>query len=129
MIPCIKFLNMTNNDVLKKLRVALKLRDDEIVEILALVDFKITKSELGAFFRKEDHPNYMECGDQILRNFLNGLVIHLRGTRENPKNPGEVLLGKEPTKKFDQSKSFKKKQLKNLDPNLSHGKYKNKKKS
>ncbi|MBD3660763.1 MAG: DUF1456 family protein [Arenibacter algicola] len=56
---------MTNNDVLKKLRVALKLRDDEIVEILKLVDFKITKSELGAFFRKEDHPNYVECGDQI----------------------------------------------------------------
>ena len=70
---------MINNDVLKKLRVALKLRDDEIVDILKLVDFKITKSELGAFFRKEDHPNYVECGDQILRNFLNGLVIHLRG--------------------------------------------------
>lgn len=72
---------LTNNDILKKLRVALKLRDDEIVEILKLNDFKITKSELGAFFRKEDHPNYMECGDQLLRNFLDGLVIHLRGPR------------------------------------------------
>ncbi|TYA57484.1 DUF1456 family protein [Formosa maritima] len=70
---------MTNNDIFKKLRVALKLRDDEIVKILELVDFRITKSELGSFFRKEDHPKYMECGDQILRNFLNGLVIHLRG--------------------------------------------------
>ncbi|UWX55858.1 DUF1456 family protein [Maribacter litopenaei] len=120
---------MTNNDIFKKLRVALKLRDDEIVEILALVDFKISKSELGAFFRKEDHPNYMECGDQILRNFLNGLVIYMRGTKENPKNPGEVLLKKEPQKNFDKSKSFKKKQLQNVDKNLSHGKYKNKKKS
>lgn len=72
---------MTNNDVLKKLRVALRLRDDEIVEILKLVDFNINKSELGAFFRKEDHPNYTECGDQILRNFLNGLIIHQRGPR------------------------------------------------
>ncbi|WP_295983075.1 DUF1456 family protein [uncultured Algibacter sp.] len=70
---------MTNNDILKKLRVALKLRDDDIVKILELVDFRISKSELGALFRKEDHPKYMECGDQILRNFLNGLVIHLRG--------------------------------------------------
>ncbi|MGB5420369.1 DUF1456 family protein [Algibacter sp.] len=76
---------MTNNDILKKLRVALKLRDDDIVKILELVDFRISKSELGAFFRKEDHPKYMECGDQILRNFLNGLVIHLRGPRP-PKN-------------------------------------------
>jgi hypothetical protein len=82
---------MTNNDILKKLRVALMLRDDQIVEILELVDFRITKSELGAFFRAEDHPNYMECGDQVLRNFLNGLVIHLRGTKENPKNPNDVL--------------------------------------
>lgn len=73
---------LTNNDIIKKLRVALKLRDDDIVEILALVDFRITKSELGAFFRKEDHPKYMELQDQILRNFLNGLVIYKRGTME-----------------------------------------------
>lgn len=72
---------MTNNDILKKLRVALQLRDDDIVSILELVDFRISKSELGAFFRKEGHPKYKECGDQILRNFLNGLVIHLRGPK------------------------------------------------
>jgi len=73
---------LTNNDIIKKLRVALKLRDDEIVDILALVDFRITKSELGAFFRKETHPNYMELQDQILRNFLNGLIIHQRGPQD-----------------------------------------------
>ena len=82
---------MTNNDIFKKLRVALMLRDDQIVEILQLVDFRMTKSELGAFFRDEKHENYMECGDQVLRNFLNGLVIHLRGTKENPKNPMDVI--------------------------------------
>jgi len=82
---------MNNNDIFKKLRVALQLRDDQIVEILELVDFRIAKAELGAFFRKEDHPNFMECGDQVLRNFLNGLVIHLRGTKENPKNAMDVI--------------------------------------
>ncbi|WP_395043069.1 DUF1456 family protein [Flavobacterium sp.] len=82
---------MNNNDIFKKLRVALMLRDDQIVDILQLVDFKITKSELGAFFRDEKHENFVECGDQILRNFLNGLVIHLRGTKENPKNPMDVI--------------------------------------
>ena len=75
---------MTNNDILKKLRVALKLKNTDIIEILKLVDFRITESELGALFRKEDHPNYKECGDQILRNFLNGLVIHLRGPMDAP---------------------------------------------
>ncbi len=82
---------MTNNDIFKKLRVALQLRDDQIVEILELVDFRISKGEIGNFFRNADHPKYLECGDQILRNFLNGLVIHLRGTKETPKNPMEVI--------------------------------------
>jgi len=85
---------MTNNDILKKLRVALRLRDVDILEILELVDFKVSKSELGALFRNEDHPNYRECGDQILRNFLNGLVLHLRGTKENPKIPGPRIWRK-----------------------------------
>lgn len=82
---------MNNNDIFKKLRVALMLRDDQIVEILELVDFRISKGEIGNFFRNADHPKFMECGDQVLRNFLNGLVIHLRGTKENPKNPNEII--------------------------------------
>ena len=76
---------MSNNDILKKLRVALHLRNDQIVEILKLVDFKITTSELGAFFRADDHPNFKPLGDQILRNFLNGLIIHMRGPLDKPK--------------------------------------------
>ncbi|NMH27909.1 DUF1456 family protein [Flavobacterium silvaticum] len=82
---------MNNNDIFKKLRVALQLRDDQIVEIMELVDFRMSKGEIGNMFRNADHPNFMECGDQVLRNFLNGLVIHLRGTKENPKNPREVI--------------------------------------
>jgi uncharacterized protein YehS (DUF1456 family) len=74
---------MSNNDILKKLRVALKLKNDDIQKILLLANFNVSISELNAFFRNEDHPNYKECGDQILRNFLNGLIIHLRGPREN----------------------------------------------
>lgn len=84
---------LTNNDILKKIRVALKLRDDDIVEILSLVDFKISKSELGAFFRKEDHPKYMPVQDQILRNFLNGLIIYKRGPmekKETGSNPPKL---------------------------------------
>tara|TARA_R110002124_G_scaffold280183_1_gene453337 strand:+ start:963 stop:1226 length:264 start_codon:yes stop_codon:yes gene_type:complete len=72
-------MGLTNNDIFKKLRVAHKLRDTDIIDICKLVDFKVSKGELGAFFRNEEHPKYMECGDQILRNFLNGLIIHLRG--------------------------------------------------
>ncbi|WP_270089033.1 DUF1456 family protein [Sphingobacterium sp. SYP-B4668] len=66
---------------MKKLRVALKFTDDDIIKVLALVDFRVTKTELGAIFRNEDHPNFKPCGDQLLRNFLNGLIIYNRGPR------------------------------------------------
>lgn len=74
---------MSNNDIMKKLRIALHLRNEHIVEILKLVDFKVTTTELTAFFRNEDHPNYKPMGDQILRNFLNGLIIYKRGVKED----------------------------------------------
>ena len=77
---------LTNNDILKKLRVAHKLRDEDIIKICELVDFKISKSALNDFFRKESHPKYVPAGDQILRNFLNGLIIHLRGPMREKQN-------------------------------------------
>jgi uncharacterized protein YehS (DUF1456 family) len=73
---------MSNNDIMKKLRVALQFTDDDIIEVLKLANFRMTKTELGAIFRKEDHPNFKPCGDQILRNFLNGLIIYKRGPKE-----------------------------------------------
>ncbi len=78
---------MTNNDILKKLRIALKLKDDDILEILKLVDFDLSKSEVNALFRSEDHANYVECGDQILRNFLNGLIVYMRGPAGEERKP------------------------------------------
>ena len=76
---------LSNNDILKKLRVALSLHNEDIIQILELVDFKITKGALGDLFRNEDHPGYVEAGDQILRNFLNGLIIYKRGRLPEPK--------------------------------------------
>lgn len=84
---------MKNNDILKKLRIALNLKDNDIIEILKLADFEISKAELSALFRKEDHKNYKECGDQILRRFLNGLIVRNRGkieTRGGPQDKGEI---------------------------------------
>lgn len=69
---------LSNNDILKSLRVALSLKDEDIVELLALSDAKTTKSEIGALFRKKDHPNFRPCGDQFLRCFLNGLTARFR---------------------------------------------------
>lgn len=87
---------MTNNDILKKLRVALKLRDEDIVHILQLAEFEVSKGEINALFRSEDHPNYKECGDQLLRNFLNGLIIFMRGPLGQERKP---FAGQETMKK------------------------------
>ncbi len=86
-------MGLTNNDILKKLRVAHKLRDNDIVEILKLVDYEISISRLNAFFRAEDHPKYMNCGDQVLRNFLNALIIHLRGPMDKKGDKGPAKKG------------------------------------
>lgn len=69
---------MTNNIILKKLRVAFDLKTTDIIEILKLADFAVGQSEIGAIFRKPGHKNYRECGDQILRNFLKGLTKKIR---------------------------------------------------
>jgi uncharacterized protein YehS (DUF1456 family) len=72
-------LPLYNNVSLKKLRVAFQLRDDDIIDIMDKVGFKVSKPELSAFFRAPDHKNYRRCGDQFLRNFLKGMTVRLRG--------------------------------------------------
>jgi uncharacterized protein YehS (DUF1456 family) len=69
---------MTNNAILKKIRIALELKEDDMLEILKLANVDISKHELTALFRKEGHRNYKECGDQFLRKFLKGLSIRYR---------------------------------------------------
>jgi len=68
-------LPVTNNMVLKKLRVAFELKEDDMHAILQSVDFPVSKPELNALFRKVGHSNYRVCGDQLLRNFLKGLAL------------------------------------------------------
>lgn len=70
---------ITNNIVLKKLRVAFELKDVDMHAIFAGTGFPVSKPELSALFRQPEHKNYRECGDQLLRNFLKGLTQRVRG--------------------------------------------------
>ncbi len=70
--------SLDNNMILKKLRVAFELKEEDILEILHSVGFKISAPEINALFRKKGHSNYRDCGDQILRNFLKGLTARVR---------------------------------------------------
>jgi uncharacterized protein YehS (DUF1456 family) len=69
---------LDNNEILKRIRIALSLKDEDIVAIMALAGIELSKSELSALFRKRGHPNYRPCGDQFLRNFLVGLTAKYR---------------------------------------------------
>lgn len=70
---------ITNNAVLKKLRIALSLRDVDTIEILHMGGHQVSKAVLGGLLRPPHHRNFRPCGDQFLRAFLRGLTMSLRG--------------------------------------------------
>ncbi len=69
---------VTNNTVLKKLRVAFELKEADILELMAASGFEVSKPELSALFRNADHKHFRAAGDQFLRNFLKGLTARVR---------------------------------------------------
>ncbi|MBT6891203.1 MAG: DUF1456 family protein, partial [Gammaproteobacteria bacterium] len=73
---------LDNNIIFKKLKIALNLKAGDILRIMALVDFTISKHELSALFRKKGHKHYRECQEQILRNFLHGIQVEYRDKTE-----------------------------------------------
>jgi uncharacterized protein YehS (DUF1456 family) len=75
----VKSTESVNNLILKKLKIALALTSEDIMDILEEVGVRITKGELSALLRKEGHKNYKECGDRYARNFLKGLAVKYRG--------------------------------------------------
>ena len=70
---------ISNNVVLKKLRVAFELKDVDMHQVFADAGFPLSKPELSALFRSPGHKNFRACGDQLLRNFLKGLTLRVRG--------------------------------------------------
>jgi uncharacterized protein YehS (DUF1456 family) len=69
---------LSNNDILKSLRIALQLKDEDIIEIMRLAKVDVSKSEVNALFRNRGHSNFRPCGDQFLRHFLAGLTAKYR---------------------------------------------------
>lgn len=89
--------SLNNNQVFRKIKIALNLRDEDIVSIMELADLEVSKHEINAIFRKPTQKQYRVCKDQFLRNFLHGLQIKYRGVKEaetkeeKPSNPIRVI--------------------------------------
>ena len=77
--PPVVIKRLTNNIIFKKIRIAFDLKEDDLHAIIKLAGFEITRPELSAIFRNPDNKNYRPCGDQLLRYFLKGLSMKLRG--------------------------------------------------
>lgn len=77
--PAVKNKESVNNILLKKLKIALTLTSEDMIDILDEAGVMITKGELSAILRKVGHRNYKECGDRYARNFLKGLTLRYRG--------------------------------------------------
>ena len=71
---------LTNNQIIRKIKIALQLQTEDIIEILALAGRDMSKHEISAFFRKPDQHQYRLCRDQVLRNFLQGLQKKFRAS-------------------------------------------------
>ena len=96
---------MDNNDVIKKLKIALQLREEEIIKIFNAADWDMSKNQVHGILQKKDHKNYYDCNEQTLRKFLDGLITHKRGV----KNAGPKLKTRKASlNKFDPNKTVDK---------------------
>ncbi len=95
---------LNNNNIFMKLKIALSLQAEDVLDILLLANFKMSKHELSAFFRKPGHKHYRECKDQILRNFLQGLQLKYR-VDVNKRDPQNQKIAEKTTSNETEKKS------------------------
>jgi uncharacterized protein YehS (DUF1456 family) len=78
-LPSQPALRLTRNDIIKKLRIALDLKEDEMISIFKTSRIEVSKSDLSALFRKEGNKHYKECSEQLFKEFLKGLSLRCTG--------------------------------------------------
>jgi len=66
---------LSNNEILKKLRIALNLQSEGMLAVFKKAEFDVSNAELGSFFRRADHPKFAKCPEQVLRKFIKGLSV------------------------------------------------------
>lgn len=83
---------MTNNDVLRRIRYTFNFDDSKMITIFALAGLEVTRAEISDWLKKDDDPDYKNCGDLQLATFLNGLINEKRGKKDGPQPEPEKTL-------------------------------------
>ena len=84
--------DMTNNDILRRIRYTFDFDDAKMIQIFALADTEVRRGHIVSWLLKEDEPSYQECNDRMLATFLNGLISEKRGRRKGPLPKPEAYL-------------------------------------
>lgn len=87
-------MGLNNNDVLKKLRFAMNLKDEKMMEIFGLGGGNASLSEVASYLAREEDPSFRECPDRNLEYFLDGLITFKRGKKDTGRKTGRVLMPK-----------------------------------
>ena len=83
---------MDNNLILKKLRYAFNLEDDQMIALFEKGNLEVTRADVCDWLKKEEHPDYKTINDKILATFLNGFIIDKRGKKDGVQPPNEKKL-------------------------------------
>ncbi len=112
---------LTNNIILTKLKIALNLKAEELIDLLASVDFRLNKPELSAFSRKVDHKHYRECKDQVLRNLLQAIdkKYHVARTTKIEKNKPKTAVSNNNQSSYKGKSKEKEPRVEGARPNAS----------
>jgi len=98
---------LTNNIILTKLKIALNLKAEDMLDLLKATNFNFSKSELSAFFRKPDHKHYKVCKDQFLRNFLKGIETQYHVNRPEKYKTKQAVPAKNENLPENRKKDYK----------------------
>lgn len=90
--PNIKALFVTNNDVLRRIRYTFDFNDSKMIALFAAADAEVSREQISNWMKKEEDPDYQNCGDQQLATFLNGLINDRRGKKEGEQPKPEKKL-------------------------------------
>ena len=83
---------MKNNDIIRRLRYTFDLGDQKMMELFELGGYSATRPEVSDWLKKEDDPAFKPLYDKELAIFLNGMIAHERGQKEeDPPKPEKSL--------------------------------------
>ena len=74
---------MTNNDFLRRLRYALNIKDNIMVQIFKKGNIIVTREDVIDYLKKDIDEGFKKLSNNDLISFLDGLIIQKRGKKED----------------------------------------------